>query len=325
MPLSTDLPAADGPGADVPAGGLLGAAAIAAATDSVGLQDSVDRFLEGWAQVQPDLDLSPVAVVQRLGRVRRIIEAEVEATFAEFGLNGPDYIALATLRQLDQPEGVPQRRLMRELGLTSGTISVRIERLADRSLVAVAPDPADRRNTLVSLAPAGRDLLDRVTPAHLSTESRLLAALDSEQRETLSALLRLLLVAFEGSVSTGALPRLGLSLTPAHRAIEIRRAVGLPEIAGLLVKAVDRDSRADRADIRTGDVLINAGGRELRSVASLHAALRGAAEAEADTLTVDLIRGVDAPHQAVLDLSPHCADQKSLPAAFAHDTVIHQV
>lgn len=58
---------------------------------------------------------------RRLGRPRRIIDTELEATFAQHGLNGPDFAALVTLRRLEQPDGVPQSRLMCELNLTSGT------------------------------------------------------------------------------------------------------------------------------------------------------------------------------------------------------------
>jgi DNA-binding MarR family transcriptional regulator len=84
------------------------------------------------------------------------MDNELEATFAEHGLNGPDFAALVTLRRLDEPGGVSQRRLMRELNLTSGTVSVRVERLAQRGLVTSSEDPRDRRNTLVALTPAGR-------------------------------------------------------------------------------------------------------------------------------------------------------------------------
>src|SRR5215469_15710855 len=88
-----------------------------------GPQDSVDRLLAGWARSRPGLDLSPVAVIARLDRLRRIMDSELEATFAEYGLNGPDFAALVTLRRLDEPGGVSQRHLMRELNLTSGTVS----------------------------------------------------------------------------------------------------------------------------------------------------------------------------------------------------------
>ncbi len=263
-------------------------------------RDSIDRLLDSWAQVRPDLDLAPVAVIARFARIRRVIDAELEATFAEYGLTSSDFEALVTLRRLDRAGGISQRRLMSELGLTSGTVSVRVDRLSDQGLVTRAPDPADRRNSMVRLTDAGRALFDRVAPAHLRTEHRLLAALDPEQREELVTLLRQLLVSFEGSLSGDDLPRLGMTLAPAHIGVEMRRSVGLPEVVGLLVRIVQPGGRADRAAIRTGDVLTAAAGRDLRSIISLYAALRD--HPDADTLAVTLVRGVDTSHEVTIDL-----------------------
>ncbi len=267
-----------------------------------GPRDSVDRLLASWARAQPGLDLSPVAVIARLDRLRRIIDSELQATFAEHGLNGPDFAALVTLRRLDEPGGVSQRRLMRELGLTSGTVSVRVERLAGRGLVTSREDPQDRRNTLAALTPAGHALFDRVTPAHIATENRLLAALSAEQFGELVALLRQLLVSFEGSAGDEDVPHLGLSLAPAHQAIQIRRAVGLPEVIGLLVRGVEPGSRAEEAGITTGDVLVRAGPAPVRSVTALYSAIN--AGRASGSLTVSAVRGVDTEIDAVLDLRP---------------------
>jgi len=66
-------------------------------------------------------------------------------------------------------------------------MSVRVERLSDRGLVSRVTDPADRRNSLVSLTEAGRALFDAVTPAHMATENRLLSALGEHQRGRASA------------------------------------------------------------------------------------------------------------------------------------------
>ena len=159
--------------------------------------DSVDRLLESWAAVRPDLDLSPVAVVARLGR-RRVIEAELETVYAEHGLTGPDFSALVTLRRLGGEVG--QTELMRKLGLTSGTVSVRVERLVARGL---AERHVAGRTTRVSLTPLGAELFERVTPADVDAEERLLAALEPGEREQLATLLRRLLVSFEGSTVTG--------------------------------------------------------------------------------------------------------------------------
>lgn len=81
---------------------------------------------------------------------------------------------------------------------------------------------------------------------------------------------------FEGSQPAAGSGRLGLVLSSAHVTIGMRTAVGLPGVAGLLVRSVQPDSPAARADLQPGDVLIKAGGRDLRSSASLYTAVRAA-------------------------------------------------
>ena len=286
-----------------------------------GPRDSVDRLLASWAATRPDLDLSSVAVIARLSRLRRIIDAELAATFAEHGLDGPDFAALVTLRRLDRPGGVTQRQLMRELNLSSGTVSVRVERLAERGLVSRATDTADRRSSLISLTEKGQALFDTVTPAHIATENRLLSALSEQQRDELTGLLRTLLVSFEGSADDGTFPRLGLTLAPAHHSIAARRAVGLPALAGLLVRDVLPGSRAEYAGIRQGDVLTRAAGTELRSITTLYAAISDALPA--GTLTVEIVRGEKTSLQCAIDLYPQSGDDlppgnTAPPATIAH-------
>src|SRR5439155_1190116 len=78
------------------------------------------------------------------------------------------------------------------------------------------------------------------------------------------------------AVDTGdavARPRLGVAIAPARVARRLRRAVGLPELDGLLVHGVERGGPAARAGIEKGDLLVRAGERELVRVDDLHAAL----------------------------------------------------
>jgi DNA-binding MarR family transcriptional regulator len=277
------------------------------APTTVGPRDSVDRLLESWAHAAPDLDLSPVAVVARIGRLARVIEQELDATYAEHGLSGADFAALVTLRRLARAGGVSQRRLMRELNLTSGTVSVRVERLLERGWVTTSTDPDDRRNSLVALTDAGLAMFEQVAPAHVATENRLLAALSCEQKGQLVDLLRTLLVSFEGSAGDGQLPRLGLTLAPAHVALELRRAVGLPDHPGLLVREVQRYSPAANAGIRKGDVLVRAGNRELRSIIAFHAAI--ADSLPEGRLETEAIRGTDEHVAATVVLAPSPDDE----------------
>ena len=267
------------------------------------LTDSVDRLIADWGAARPDLDVTPIGVVTRLARVRAHIDAELEALFAQHGIGGPSFAVLATLARLDQPTGVPQRRLMDELGLTSGTISVRVDRLVEAGLVDRRPDPEDRRNTRVMLSPRGRELVERIIPAHLDNERRMLAALSDSERDTLADLLRRLLVEFEGEEPRGRGPeRLGMTLAPAHVTLAMRRAVGLPAEPGLLVRAVEEGGAAARAGLAEGDVLVAAGGEPLRSFGRLHAAIDAAAAA--GRLRLEVVRGVERRRVAIALAAP---------------------
>lgn len=256
------------------------------------LTDSVDRLVAEWGIARPDLDVSPIGVVTRLARVRAHIDAELETLFAQHGIGGPSFAVLATLTRLGAASGVPQRRLMDELGLTSGTISVRVDRLAEAGLVERRPDPEDRRNALVLLTDRGRELIEGIIPAHLDNERRMLAALSDLERETLADLLRRLLVEFEGAGRRTRGPQgLGMTLAPAHVTLAMRRAVGLPAEPGLLVRAVDDGGAAARAGLAEGDVLVAVGDEPLRSLGRLHIVLDAAASS--GRLRLEVVRGVE--------------------------------
>lgn len=253
--------------------------------------DSVDRMLQEWRDVRPDLDFRPVGVVARLRRVRGLLDHELEATFAEFGLGAADFEAMVTLNRKGVPYRASQRVLMADLGLTSGTVSVRVDRLVDAGLVSREADPADGRGSLVTLTPRGVKLLEAAIPAHLANEERLLSALTDEEQDTLADLLRTLLASYEGGASAGpARVHLGLTLAPAHVARSMRRAVGLPEQSGLLVRAVEPQSPAARAGLREGDLLVAADGRALRSITTLYQAM--GALADHAGLALSVVRGV---------------------------------
>jgi serine protease Do len=83
--------------------------------------------------------------------------------------------------------------------------------------------------------------------------------------------------------------RLGVALAPAHVARRLRRAVGLSERDGLLVREVEDDSPAARAGVAEGDLIVAAGGRAVANVDELFEVL---ASAPADApLTLTLLRG----------------------------------
>lgn len=84
---------------------------------------------------------------------------------------------------------------------------------------------------------------------------------------------------------------LGVALAPAHAARRLRRAVGLPERDGLLIRFVEEDSPADRAGLRQGDLIVEAGGRAVGAADDLFDALDEVSEGAA--LTLRIVRGTD--------------------------------
>jgi serine protease Do len=85
-------------------------------------------------------------------------------------------------------------------------------------------------------------------------------------------------------------PRLGVAITPGHVARRLRRAVGLPETEGLLIREVVDDSPASRAGLAKGDLIVAAGGEPVRHMDDLHGALQAA---RGGTLRLTVVRGAD--------------------------------
>lgn len=260
------------------------------------LRDSVDRIVEEWWQELPALPVAPIEVITRLQRVRTRFDDELAGLFARYDLSAADFTVIAALRRAGSPYALSQSVLMNRLGLTSGTVSVRLARLVKKGIVNRSPHPDDARGAVIGLTDRGLALFDEVAPAHLANEEVLLSALTDHEREQLVGLLRKLLVGFEHERSISPL---GMVLAPAHLARRMRMAVGLSDVAGLLVTDVESGSAAQAAGIRAGDLLVAIDGVELRSCVTLAEAVRDAGPDARIKLTV--LRGSDR-HTATVTL-----------------------
>jgi serine protease Do len=85
--------------------------------------------------------------------------------------------------------------------------------------------------------------------------------------------------------------RLGIAIAPPRVARKLRRAVGLPERDGLLIRSVEDGSAAARAGLERGDLIVAAAGRELDRVDALYEGL-DAARSEG-SLELTIVRGID--------------------------------
>jgi S1-C subfamily serine protease len=83
--------------------------------------------------------------------------------------------------------------------------------------------------------------------------------------------------------------RLGVAIASSAVTRRLRRAVGLPDRAGLLVRGVEDDSPAARAGIQEGDLLVAADGVDITDTDTLFAALDRAG----DTIELVVVRGAE--------------------------------
>jgi serine protease Do len=93
-----------------------------------------------------------------------------------------------------------------------------------------------------------------------------------------------------GRGESAARPLLGVAVAPGHVARHLRRAVGLPDRAGVLVRGVEEGSPAEAAGIREGDLIVSAGGAAVEDPDGLHEAL---SKAGSGMLEIGLVRGVE--------------------------------
>ena len=256
------------------------------------VEDSIARVIAGWVAVKPDLDVEPIAVTARLARLQALLAPRLESVFERFGVRSTDFAILATLVRL-AGETVSQRRLASELGLSAGTISLRIDRLVRGGLAERRPDPEDGRGAVISITDRGRKLFEACVPEHLANARELVAGLTEDERAHLGRLLGKLLYALEDPEPDEVfVSDLGLIVEGAPLALERRRAVGLPAIPGLLVRHVHPAGPAAAGGIRPGDLLTSADQRPLRTRHDLELALTSSRRRR-PTDALEVIRGAE--------------------------------
>jgi DNA-binding MarR family transcriptional regulator len=154
------------------------------------MKDGVDEILEQWRRERPDVDPSPIGVIGRISRLARELEQRLEPVYREHGLEPGWHDVLATLRRQGPPYRLRPSDFSGALMLTSSGTTKRLDKLEQAGLIARENDPQDRRAILISLTPKGLELMERLTPAHLENERRILAALSAAEQRQLAAALR---------------------------------------------------------------------------------------------------------------------------------------
>src|SRR3712207_4715353 len=143
--------------------------------------DPVDRIVEQWAEVHPDLDTTAMAVMGRVHRLSRTVAEQVEQHFRAHGIGRGDYDVLASLRRAGDPPVLTPGELCGRLMLSSAGVTGRIDRLERAGLVQRRDNPDDGRGVLVELTTEGRKLVDRLVTEDMARQAPWMAALSERE------------------------------------------------------------------------------------------------------------------------------------------------
>jgi DNA-binding MarR family transcriptional regulator len=145
--------------------------------------------LREWTQIDPDVE----AIVTRIGKANRYIERAAVDTLESLDLAQGELRVLLRLSRGRRSHG----EIARDLLVSTGTMTNRLDKLEAAGFVSRHADPADRRGVIVELTPSGREVLDRYIGVQAAREKHLLSAMSAEDKRELSRLLRKLLASVE--------------------------------------------------------------------------------------------------------------------------------
>jgi DNA-binding MarR family transcriptional regulator len=165
--------------------------------DAEPVRDDVDDHIESaiakWPQIDPEVE----GIVSRIDKINRLIDRTATVNLGRFDLTYEEFKVLLSLHNGPRAHG----SLSRELMVSTGAMTNRLDKMERTGLVARKPDPSDRRGVLLELTDEGRHRLEGYIALAGRRERELLSgALDDDEKPELNHLLRKLLAALQAEL-----------------------------------------------------------------------------------------------------------------------------
>lgn len=157
---------------------------------SIETADVLDRIICRWKAALPGLDPTPLEVVGRVLVLAQRLEKSVSEVLQPFGLTLGQFDILATLRRNGPAGELSPRELLKNIALSSGGMTARLDKLEQAGFVLRKPDPNDRRMLTIELTAKGREVIESAAAARFEEARDSLPPFEAEELETLSTLLR---------------------------------------------------------------------------------------------------------------------------------------
>lgn len=152
-------------------------------------QDAVDAIMAQWRRELPGLDVSALAVYERLHRSYLLCAARLTEVFDRFGITMAAFDVLAALRRGGPPYRQTSGMLAAAGLITTGGVSLRLDRLESAGLITRERDKTDRRVVYAQLTASGMEVAGQVAAAVVDCEQRMLGGLTEPERAELAILL----------------------------------------------------------------------------------------------------------------------------------------
>ncbi len=150
--------------------------------------DPIDEAGRQWRAHWPDAPVAAMEAVTSVMRVQQILLSRLNLALEEFGLTFARYEALMLL-YFSRAGSLPLGKMGDRLQVHAASITNLVNGLERDGLVVRTPHPSDRRTTLATITPRGRDVADAATRT-LHAMRFGTAPLDDEQLSAVTEILR---------------------------------------------------------------------------------------------------------------------------------------
>ena len=133
---------------------------------------------------------APYTLDTQVGYLLRLASQRHAAIFQTHTLDGLTAQQFAALVRIGEVGEVSQNRLGRLAAMDVATIKGVADRLRQKGLTRVEPDPGDKRRMLITLSDAGRALLTRMRAVGHAISAETLAPLSETERASFLKLLK---------------------------------------------------------------------------------------------------------------------------------------
>ena len=136
--------------------------------------------MANWPQIDPEVE----GIVTRVEKIHRYLQNASRDSLGAVGLTKEEWKVLMALHDAVRSHGW----LCRDLDVSTGAMTNRLDKLERGGLIRRGPDPQDRRGVLLELTAAGKARLEEYIDAGAGRERELLDDLTLTEKQQLNRL-----------------------------------------------------------------------------------------------------------------------------------------